>query len=307
MYLNSYLPSKEFQKRLLAITLIVLSVLAIYAVVKLIGRGIDSYKVRKQIRQLPAELRDQADTLTVGELQTKDSNNNGIYDWEERLYGLDPLADGANNKNLVTEKRNSLKDSSSEYLASASVGETNDFTREFLSLVTSLSVSGALNDEAVNNVASAIGGKLISNDQPEIYPRSDFIVVRDTEVTRKEYQRLSELAINKLSTLPMLGYEMEFLSESIRGSDPSLLSPLDNISSTYKSFSGALLKIPVPENLLQAHKALVNSSEYVGRSLLMVQMINTDPMVALQGIAMYNTHFIIMNASLDELAAGLNL
>ncbi len=307
MYIHDYLPSKEFQKRLLAIILIALSIFAIYVLVKLIGRGIHTYRVGKQVRQLPVELRSQADTLTVGELQRKDSNNNGILDWEERLYGLDPLADGTENKKVVEEKRKILKDTSSEYAANATVGETNEFTREFLSLITSLGVSGALNDDALNNVASSLGGKIISNDQPEIYTRNDFKVVRDTEVTRKEYQRLSSNALNRLNTLPMLGYEMEFLSQSISTNDPTLLDPLDNIASTYKSFSTSLLAVPVPEPLLNAHKALVNSSEYVGRALLMVQMFNTDPMTALQGIAMYNTHFLIMNASLDELAGSLNL
>ncbi len=307
MAFQDYLPSKAFQKRLLAIVIIVCSILLIGFIVKLIGKGIDAYKINRQIKQLPAELRSQVDTLTLGDLQKKDSNNNGILDWEERLYGLDPLTNGEENKKVVDQKRQLLRDTAGDNEADAPTGQTNDFTREFLNVVGSLQTTGALSDDALQNIANSIGGKLISQDQKEIYPTSSFKTIRDSSVANKEYVRLSSLEVGKLKSAPLLGHEMEFIGESLRSSDPTMLAPLDNISSAYKSFADALLKVPVPQSLLSSHKALVNSSAYISRSLLMIQKINTDPMTALQGLAMYNTHFIIMNQALDDLATNLNL
>ncbi len=307
MAFQEYLPSKTFQKRLLAIVIIICAILLIGFFIKLIGKGIDAYKINKQIKQLPVELRSQVDTLTLGDLQKKDSNNNGILDWEERLYGLDPLADGIANKTVVEEKRQILRISAGDNESSAAIGETGDFTKEFLSIIGTLETSSALNQDALQNVANSIGGKLINPNQPEIYPRDSFIVVRDSKIANDEYQRLSNKELQKLASLDLIGHEMELIGQSMRTGDPLFLAPLDNISTTYKSFADALLKVPVPESLLVSHKALVNSSTYVGRSLLMIQQVNKDPMTALQGTAMYNTHYIIMNASLDELAAKLNL
>ncbi len=307
MAFQDYLPSKAFQKRLLAIVIIIAAILVIGFIVKLIGRGIDAYKINKQIKQLPAELRSQVDTLTLGDLQKKDSNGNGILDWEERLYGLDPLTNGEENKKTVEAKRQLLRDTAGENEASASTGLTNDFTREFLNVIGSLQTTGALSDDALQNIANSIGGKLIEKEQKEIYPVSSFNVIRDSDIAKDEYQRLANLELNKLSTVPMMGHEIEFIGESLRGGDPMMLAPLDNISGAYKSFAETLVKIPVPQSLLPAHKALVNSSAYVSRSLLMIQQVNTDPMMALQGLATYNTHFLIMNQALDELATNLNL
>ena len=48
---------------------------------------------------------------TVGELVGKDSNNNGIADWEERLWGLDPTkltTNGVANKTIIEQKRKQL-------------------------------------------------------------------------------------------------------------------------------------------------------------------------------------------------------
>lgn len=307
MAFQDYLPSKAFQKRLLAIVIIIAAILVIGFIVKLIGKGIDAYKINKQIKQLPAELRSQVDTLTLGDLQKKDSNGNGILDWEERLYGLDPLTNGEENKKTVEAKRQLLRDTAGENEASAATGLTNDFTREFLNVIGSLQTTGALSDDALQNIANSIGGKLINQDQKEIYPASSFKIIRDSSVANKEYQRLSNIELNKFNNIPLLGHEIEFIGESLRSADPLMLAPLDNISVAYKSFADSLIKVPVPESLLPAHKALVNSSAYVSRSLLMIQKINTDPMTALQGLAMYNTHFIIMNQALDELATNLNL
>ena len=307
MSFKDYLPSKTFQKRLFYIVLIVVIILVIGFIIKLIGRGIDAYKIRKQIKQLPVELRSQVDSLTVGDLQRKDSNNNGILDWEERLYGLDPLVDGEGNKKIVEEKRQILRLSADDNVASSTEGETNDFTREFLSIIGTLETSGALNEDALQNIANSIGGKITQGNEAEIYPKESFVVVRNSQLANDEYQRLSSSAIEKIGTIGLMGSEMEFIAESLRGGDPALLAPLDNIADTYESFAKALLKIPVPESLLDSHKALVNSSIYVGRGLDMIQKVNTDPMTAVQGTAMYNTHYLIMNAALDELAANLNL
>lgn len=307
MAFQDYLPSKEFQKRLLAIVIIVCAILLIGFVVKLISKGIDAYKINKQIKQLPVELRSQVDTLTLGDLQKKDSNSNGILDWEERLYGLDPLTNGEENKKIVEAKRKLLRDSAADNEAGAVTGQTSDFNREFLSIIGSLQTTGALSDDALQNIANSIGGKLIDQEQKEIYPLSSFTVIRDSDIAMDEYQRLSNIELNKLSTVPMMGHEMEFIGENLRSGDPLFLAPLDNISNAYKSFAEVLVKVPVPESLVVAHKALVNSSMYISKSLLMIQKVNTDPMTALQGVASYNTHFIIMNESLDELAAKLNL
>src|SRR5690348_17285703 len=48
---------------------------------------------------------------TVGEFIAKDSNGNGIADWEEKLWGLDPTAlytNGVPNKQIIEEKKHAL-------------------------------------------------------------------------------------------------------------------------------------------------------------------------------------------------------
>lgn len=307
MSFKDYLPSKSFQKKALFILGIIAIILALFFGFKLIKKGIHSYKIKKQIRELPVELRDQVDILTVGELQTKDSNSNNIADWEERLYGLDPLADGATNKKIVEEKRESLRSSAIDNQANPVTGETDAFTREFLSILTSLQTSGSLNEDALANIANSVGGKFAPVDQKEIYNQYAFTRVRDSEIADAEYIRQSTNALEKTGILPIIGYEMDFISQSLETNDAVLVEPLDNFADAYKKFSDILLKVPVPARLLQDHKALVNSSAYISQSLIMIQKIKTDPVAAVQGLALYSLNYRIMNEALDDLAIKLSL
>lgn len=307
MSFKEYLPSKSFQKKALFILGIVAVILALFFGVKLIKKGIHSYKINKQIRELPVELRDQVDILTVGELQTKDSNGNNIADWEERLYGLDPLADGAINKKIVEEKRQSLRSSAIDNQANAVTGETDAFTREFLSILTSLQTSGSLNEDALANIANSVGGKFVPQDQKEKYTQYAFTKIRDSQVADDNYVRQSTEILEKSGVLPMIGYEMDYISQSLETNNATLVAPLDNFSDAYKKFSESLLDIPVPARLLEDHMVLVNSSAYIADSLLMIQKIQSDPMIAIQGLALYGLNFRLMNDALDDLAASLDL
>lgn len=307
MSFRDYLPSKLFQKRLLAIVGIIAVVAAVILLGRLIQKGVANYRLNKQIRQLPAELRDQVDVLTVGELQRKDSNGNGIADWEERLYGLDPLANGEENRKKVEEKRQTLRASAEGSGENAPTGETDLFTREFLSLVTSLQTSGALSEEALSNIAASVGAKFIPEDQKEIYSQYAFRRVRDSKLADDDYIRQSTAALEKSGVLPLIGYEMDYISQSLQTNNAVLVAPLDNFAGAYKKFAETLVAIPVPERLLEDHKALVNSAAYISESLLMIQKIKTDPMTAVQGLGIYSLNYRIMNEALDDLAAKLSL
>ncbi len=304
---KAYLPSKDFQKKVLACLVILAIILLIFFGAKFIKKGIQAYTLKKRIKELPVELRSQVDVLTLGELQKKDSNSNGVADWEERLYGLDPLVAGEENKKIVEEKRESLRSSAEFNPTDAPQGETQEFTRELLSAVMSLQASGALNDGTLQSIAASIGGKFVPVSTQEIYTDARFTRIRDSKITNDNYRRQAAEAVDKLPALGVMGEEINFLAESLQSNDPLLLAPLDNIANSYKSFADALVKIPVPDSLFNDHKALVNSAAYISKSLTMIQKVNTDPMTAIQGMAIYNTHFQIMDKSLDNLAQELDL
>ena len=92
---KKYLPSKKFLVVVMTIVVIIILFLIIKKVIPLI-------KFKK------GGPNGEQITMTVGDLIQKDGNSNGIADWEEYLWGLDPNTNGPENKEFILAKKNSL-------------------------------------------------------------------------------------------------------------------------------------------------------------------------------------------------------
>ncbi len=304
MAFKDYLPSKELQKKLLAIVIIIVIILAIFFGIKLIRFLINKHWVNKQIKNLPVELRDQVDTLTVGDLQKKDSNNNGFPDWEERLYGLDPFGNGEANKVSILDKKEKLRiatGASDERTPEMSTN-TGKFSREFLSIVLSLQQSGALNKNSIDDISKSIGTELIPTELKDYVKKSDLKVIRDTAITHQAYFTEIIDVVNKSSAAPNIGMELDIVADGLQSDDPTKFIGLDEIVYNYKLMADELKKIPVPEKFAGDHLALVNSLYNISDSLTMIKKLGSDPVVALQGFYIYGYATGIMDDSLNSLA-----
>lgn len=304
MAFKDYLPSKELQKKLLAILLIVGVIVAIFFTVKLIRYLVNKRWVNQQIKNLPVELRDQVDVLTIGELQRKDSNNNNIPDWEERLYGLDPFGDGASNKASILDKKAKLREATgaSSELNPEMNNNTGKFSREFLSIVLSLQQSGALNQNAVDDIAKSVGQELIPSEIKDYVKKEELKIVRDSDITNAAYYDEVIYIVENDKQASQLGLELDMLAKGLNGANSSMFVGLDEISFNYKSVADKLKKVPVPESFAGDHLALVNSLYNIANSLEMIKNLDKDPVVALQGFYVYGTANQVMDQALNSLA-----
>lgn len=307
MNFSNYLPTKEYRKKLLSLFYIVAILLGVYLLWIGINKLIDKQKFKNQVKNLTVEVRDEIDTITLGELQTKDSNNNGVYDWEERLYGLDPLVNGEENKKLVEEKREILRKSGEGTSFNNQDSSTSSFASEFLGAITSLATTGALNEDTLSNISNSISTKFTTQTTDGFYKREDLNIVKDNAITKQNYLILSQKALETGGVQDALGEEIYFISNSLENNDPVMLAPLDNIASAYKEFGEMLVKVPVPETFAKDHAVIVNSSRYISEALLKIQKLYADPVIAIDGFAEYNTHYILLNRALDNLSIGYGL
>ncbi len=304
MAFKDYLPSRELQKKLLAIVIIIAIILAIFFTVRLVKFLINKRWVNKQIKNLPVELRDQVDTLTVGDLQKKDSNNNGFPDWEERLYGLDPFGDGVNNKQQILDKKEKLRiatGASDERTPEMSTN-TGKFSREFLSIVLSLQQSGALNKNSIDDISKSIGTELIPTELKDYIKKSDLKVIRDTEITHQAYFTEILDVVDKSSAAPKIGMELDMLADGLQSDDPTKFVGLDEIGYNYKLMADEFKKVSVPEKFAGDHLALVNSLYNISESLSMIKQLGSDPIIGLQGFYAYGYATGVMDDALNSLA-----
>ncbi len=304
MSFKEYLPSKEFQKKVLIALGVIAAIVALFFLIKLTKVLIEKRWLNKQIKNLPVELRDQVDVLTIGELQRKDSNGNAIPDWEERLYGLDPFADGESNKKAIEIKKEELrKETGASSGPSAEMSNnTGAFSREFLSIVLSLQQSGALNKNAIDDISKSVGQELIPTELETVVTKSDLIVVRDTSALETAYYDRMIVLTSESTSAAMLGTELDILSRGLEGNDPTLFVGLDEIAASYTRMADAFKKVPVPDKLSGDHLAMTNSLYNIGKSLSMIKQLGSDPVIALRGFYVYGYASQVLDESLNTLA-----
>ncbi len=304
MSFKDYLPSQSFRKKLFNIVLIVLIILAIVFGIKLIGKGIKELKIRKQIKNLPVELQAEARTITLGELQKKDSNGNEIPDWEERLFGLDPSADGANNKQIILKKKSDLKAQSGDSIDTSTGGsntETSEFARSFLSLVLSLEGSNALTDDALKNISSAAGESLSDYNLPDVISFWNVKTVDNSIVSRDKYVNtlLSELVkISKTNGPDELNIVAGALS-----SDKDAVIVLSPLIETYRRSVSALKDVYVPKDMLSQHLAIINSLDHIATALDNMKYVSTDPARSSKGAIQYQVYSETLSNAVQEIHA----
>lgn len=86
----SYLPSPEFRRRALVVFILIVIILLV------------TWLAPKLHQKIVA--RNEARALIVKDLVAQDQNQNGIQDWEEALWGLDPNTNGPENREFIMSK-----------------------------------------------------------------------------------------------------------------------------------------------------------------------------------------------------------
>lgn len=300
--MHKLLPSKKFVIVIgscVAIVLIVLGVSSLWG----------SHGLFSQGNTIPAPVEA---TGTVGDVISRDSNNNGIPDWEESLWGLDPKGDGAANKKTIDEKRaaNAAATGSSQ----ASVGTpgttaTDQFARELLSTILALNQSGSLTPDAVARIGESIGANIDSKRVPETptYVLTDMLTIKGTSpAMRSKYMQSFKAAFQK-ATDGGLGTEFDIISSSLDSEHAGAesLAGLAPIAKAYADFGKQLTTINTPDDGVFYALALANASASVSKALEKTSLIYTDAISGMVGVDDYLNAFEAFDGASGRMAEYL--
>jgi hypothetical protein len=291
---KNYLPSKQFIFQVVAILILLATVFGIYEIT-LYFKNRNSSKQGTQT------------TLLVKDVVQKDSNDNGIPDWEESLWGFDPTKNGPENKEAILAKRAELaKDNPlplDENGQEKALTENETLSREFFALIMSLQQSGNLNETSMNSVASTISEKINPTPIPDIYTKADQI----TKNTNKKEDMVSYAKnIQKLlQEHKDLGNELTYISQGVENQDPTALSLVENAASSYKSLGKELVKIPVPSSLAPTMLNMANNYEKIGQSTEGLTKSIDNPILAMASLINYKKYNDALLVDIDNFSKGI--
>lgn len=273
---QKYLPSKKF-------TLVIGG----GAVLLALALGISSYFGssggfnRKLAKNAPV-----AADGTVKDVVTRDSNGNGIPDWEESLWGFDPKGDGEANKKAIDAKKAAngiLPDTSGTPLS-----ETDKFSQSLLSTILALQQSGTLTEEAITNLAASVGASVnAKHANRETYTLADIsLTSTNSAAVKAGYKKALKALLDKYADLD-LGSELTTIAGALDAGNLDTLRSLDTVASAYLDISQKIVKIPTPPQAAPYALVLANASAEMAAAIPQIENIYTDALDGMVGIDDY--------------------
>jgi hypothetical protein len=278
-----YLPSKKF-------TRIFLIGIGLFAVIFFVSKYYTQISAKFTRSGSSAGL----ETATLGSLIEKDSNKNGIADWEEALWGLDPAGDGPKNKAIVAANKKKLEQNENAGQGSNSdseINETQALSREFFTAVASLKTSDGLTAENINTLANQISTKVAANKNiPDAHTIAEVEIAPSTATAiKKYYDELTQATRDQEDK--RLGDELVIVDNALAGKDSTFLyAELTVIAKGYTEYGEALFAIHPPKEIAQTHLAFVNANLAMATVVANMSQVISNPLVGMIGIAQYKPY-----------------
>ncbi len=268
---KKYLPSKKFISRAIIIFFIVLI-------------GIVFSKISPELKARINKNRELRG-LSVRDLVENDENKNGIADWEEILFGLDPNTNGEENKAIIMAKKKEL---GTDSITGSQTLSTNDkLSRELFSIITSLQQTGNLNEASIDNIVGALDKKLSSEPIVDIYTKDTLNVkATSTTVVQSYYNSFGEVAIKHANE--EIGDELIYISQALLKDDKKAMEIAREIARKYEEFGQDLMNIQsVPSSLVDTHLQLANNYHKTSVAIQRMSVMLEDPLFGMNAVVDY--------------------
>lgn len=239
-----------------------------------------------------------AKNKTLGDLIAVDQNKNGIADWEERLYGLDPSVastNGRSNKEIVFEKRAAAKDEIEQK-------SQTDSLASMLYATDSMLDGATLDPESAKSISEQLLRQTFKTQPIVQHTIDDIRVVKTTPASLSGYTKAITSTINTTS----IDDPMANIAMSVNENTGFDIKALESSIKEYQDFTQKLVAMRVPAEFAQEHLLFINSIKSLVSSLGVMSKTDISDKVALVGaVASYRSSVIVAHETLAQLQDSL--
>jgi hypothetical protein len=291
---KKYLPSKKFITVILFFVFLTGLSLGLFFGIKGIISLVKNNKNTKNGKQVE---------VTVGEIIQKDGNANGIPDWEEYLWGLDPDKNGPENKAFILTKKNILLENGDllPYDNTKTILENEALSREFFATIVSLQQTGNLNEESLKSISDTIGQKIEATPISNIYTMEMLNLKTDSDNADANYSNAFSDLLVKYENED-IGSELTLISQGLGNNDEQALFAATTVASAYRNFGQELTKMPVPSSISSIHLSLANNYEKTAQSIEGLTKMLLDPILGMKSILNYKRYSDALVSDIEKLS-----
>ena len=287
-----------------------ISVALLFSIVLVSGAYFFAHSViAPQVAQASSE------TALLQAIASKDSDNDGLPDWEEALYGTDPhnpdtfhlgMTDGeAVTRGLIVPKAISDVPAVTSSTTSADIVDpslppapadgtlTAQFAQNFFTnfLAARQANGGAdLSESQMSDVANQTVSMLTSTIQPAPnYKNIGELAVSGSGADAMKAFAVSAEAVLRTNKSDATTTDINYLKSAVIDGNESAYEHLLSIAKGFRSSAAGLAALPVPAELAQADLLLINTFMRMGELDTDFTKANTDPLVAILALQQYQT------------------
>jgi hypothetical protein len=229
--------------------------------------------------------------VTVAGAISKDTDNDGVPDWEERLWGTsstspDSDGDGVPDGTEVSLRKEQLAlQSGYSTNASYTQNETDIFARELFVTYSALKEQGSVSQTGADNLANAaLSASVQKLPTITVHTTADLKIIPSTAASNLTYKK----SIANLSQASgKFGTEFGLINQGISQNDPDALRLAGTYDKVYSDYKTSLLKIDVPTNQADNHVRLLNNLGYLVATLPGLDALEND---VLRGVSLYTVY-----------------
>lgn len=246
----------------------------------------------------------QSSEELLREYAVKDRDFDGLTDWQETLYGTDPanpnsfradLTDGdAVAQGLLTPESRIPSTTDAEDFPGtdpAAGSLTERFSEAFLGQY--LATRGTAPPTEADLIAFVEDAMADLAQEAAANPRYAIqdtrVMPADTDAAYRSYaaDAASALAENAVSADKE---DLAYFAAAANDADAASLEKLEEISRAYREIASALIAVEVPQDIRESHVAVANALDGLGTASAHLSALETDPILAMLGIAEYQRY-----------------
>lgn len=255
------------------------------------------------------------DNMTVEELVNKDTDQDGIPDWEEKLWGTDPIkketTPGIPDTTAIESLKNEqlTKDQGGKQTAitdETKLTQTEKFSREFFSTITALNQNGALDQATIDKITDSLTSQIQNSSSGKVFLLSDIKTTADNSVISiQKYSNSINNIFSKYSTKEGVPEILKEFTGDGNNENPAALAKLGPIIDQTKKISNELLKTNVPSSLASIHLEMINGLEKLISNMNDIRHFDSDVIVSMGGISQYENNAVLLNSIMQNLSNAI--
>ena len=255
--------------------------------------------------------------MTLEDLVNKDTDGDGILDWQENLYGLDPTKkettpgtpDSVTISKMKDDQGNSVKiaDKDKNNIDTENLSQTDKFSRELFATIAATSKNGAVDQATIDKLGASLAEKIKNPVVRKVFLISEIKTIDDNSAQAlKNYLIAFDDIHRKYPDIKytVLDVLQKFMVDE-NNIDSSVLVKLDPIIEQNSKIITALTKMNVPQSIASLHLDIINSLERLGENASDIRLFDTDPIVTLGGISQYQKNVAQLELSLKNFLEGI--